>query len=266
MKLRISGFFVIVIVCWALAYGPLFAWSPVHPGYDSFRLQRAEIFYPVGSMPDPALRQVDAFIGETESWLQMTMHKPVTVVVCKNWEHFFRFVPMIRGRVGAVTLDTGTAIYVAPRIAENHLDLGEFLRHELTHALVDQNVPIWRTYRMRPVSWLVEGVPVTVGRQKSYITQSEFLARARDTNLLPVIDTSKGSSDMPFNYVAWSDFIDYLRQTRSHATFLQYFRAFLNEPADHRRSFERIYGGSITDAIQEFQTAIRAGRYQPSGN
>lgn len=266
MRLRIAGFIVIVIVCWALAYGPLFAWSPVHPGYNSFRLRRAEILYPTGSTPDPALRQVDSYIGETESWLQMTMHKPITVVVCRNWPDFFRFVPMIRGRVGAVTLDTGTAIYVAPRVAEKHLDLAEFLRHELTHALVDQNVPIWRVYQMRPTSWLAEGVPVNVGRQKSYVTRAEFLARARDTNLLPVIDTTKESADMRFNYIAWSNFIDYLRQTRSHATFLRYFRTFLNDPAGQHRNFQQIYGKPLPDTIQEFQDAIRAGRYQPAAN
>lgn len=255
MKLRLASVSLLLLAAWAFAFGPLFAWSPVHPGYDTQRLQRATIVYPASTLPAAALTGADAAVADVESWLGMTMHSRVTVVLCRDWDDFHRFVPTIRGRVGGVTI--GSAIYLTPRIAEKHLDLGEYLRHELTHALVGQNVPLWRLPRLEKRSWLYEGVPVWVGRQQSYATHQEFLAQARTLDLAGVIDTAHPSSDMRFNYVAWRNFIDYLDHTHGRAAFLDFYHAYLADPDAELARFQSIFGASLPDAVRHYQSTLR---------
>ncbi len=86
-------------------------------------------------------------------------------------------------------------IYVTPILLEKHLDVGEFLRHEITHAIIGNNASWWKLPRMKHVSWLYEGVPVWFGRQHSYVTQEEFMAGARTMDLHPVIGFDSVSND-----------------------------------------------------------------------
>jgi hypothetical protein len=254
MKLRIAGLAFILLVSWAFAYGPLFAWSPVHPGYDSEQLRRATIIFPAGTQPDSKLRDVDTYIADAETGLGLSMRHPVTVVLCRNWDDFHRFAPTT-GRVGGLTIQS--AVYITPRIAEKNLDLAEYLRHEITHALVHQNTPIWRLRALQKRSWLFEGVPVWVGRQQSYDTPEQFLAKARTLDLVPVIDTVKPSPDMRFNYVAWKNFIDHLDRTRGRPAFLRFFHGWLAEPAAERQTFQDVYQTTLPDAIRRYQDTLR---------
>jgi hypothetical protein len=254
VKLRIAGLAFMLVVAWAFAYGPLFAWSPVRPGYDSQTLQRATIVYPAGTQPDPKLRAVDTYIGEAETDLGLPMLRPITVVLCRNWDDFHRFAPTI-GRVGGLTIQS--AVYITPRIAEKNLDLTEYLRHEVTHALVHQNTPIWRLRSLQKRPWLFEGVPVWVGRQQSYDTPEQFLAKARTLDLVPVVDTAKPSPDMRFNYVAWMNFIDYLDRTRGRPAFIRFFHAWLADPASEQRDFQTVYQTTLPAAIRSYQASLR---------
>ena len=42
----------------AFPWGPLFAWSPVHPGYRQVQFSRANVLYPDSAILDPAYREV----------------------------------------------------------------------------------------------------------------------------------------------------------------------------------------------------------------
>jgi hypothetical protein len=56
--------------------------------------------------------------------------------------------------------------------------------------------------------WLVEGLAVSFGEQKSYVTPEEFPSRSRQQDLGPIIDPDQRASapqpfDMRFGYQAW---------------------------------------------------------------
>ena len=112
---------------------------------------------------------MDEYIAESEQFHQMKAPARMCVVACSEWASFGRFNPQYRDchAVGAVTLATGTAIYVSPRIAERGFDAGEFLRHEIWHATINQHQSLLAAWRLAGVQWLVEGIAVANGRQKS---------------------------------------------------------------------------------------------------
>jgi hypothetical protein len=192
------------------------------------------------------------------------------VIDTANWDDFHRFSPLTQGRsVAGVTLETGTVIYISPKLAERGLDYGEFLRHEISHAIVNQNVSFWRQLRLRHYTWLVEGVPVWFGRQSAYLTQDEFLSQARRTELRPFFEFDANSShpsdiDMRFAYVAWRDFLDYLSQRRGKAVFNQFFRSVQLAPERLDDAFQHAYGHTLPEEVAGFQKAIDDGSYHPS--
>jgi hypothetical protein len=235
--------------------GPLFPWSPVKPGYTHFTLHRADIYYPSGTTLEEAYRQVDNFIAEAETFHQLKMPERITVIAPRTWTDFHLQAPWQRGPVGALTLQTGTVIFVTPKIAEKHFDTAEFLRHELSHAIIDQNTTLWRGHKMNGQPWLYEGLAVDFGKQKSYLTEEEFVARAQTQPLAPAFDGD--NSDMRFNYVAWSSFLRYMIHTRGRDRFQDYLLRVMQDPDGARALFPECFGTSFDNAILEFQTQLR---------
>ena len=56
-KYSLLGLIVLAILA-AFPWGPLFAWSPVHPGYRQLQFSRADVLYPDSTALDPAYREV----------------------------------------------------------------------------------------------------------------------------------------------------------------------------------------------------------------
>ena len=243
----------------AFPYGPLFPWSPVKPGYRSESFARADVVYPDGTALPEAYRQIDSLIGEAEQFHRLPMPRRLTVIACRSWEDFHRFVPHLRSKgIAAVTLVPGTVIYVTPKIAEKGLDTAEFLRHELSHAALNQNQSAWNGYKMARHAWFFEGLAVSFGRQQAYVTRDEFLARAE--RLGPVIDPDQqigGQREMRFAYVAWRYFLEDLIQTRGRDRFQNLLTGYMADPDRYRDVFQRTYGEGIAEAVREFEGRVK---------
>jgi hypothetical protein len=239
-------------------YGPLFPRSPVKPGYKHYILTRADVFYPNGTHLDPAFEQIDFLIASAENYHQMKMTDRITVILVRDWNDFHFKNPWLRGNaVGAATLQTGTVIYVTPKLAEKHFDPAEFLRHELSHAILDQNNTLWRGYKLSRQLWLFEGIAVAFGDQKTYITRDEFLAQVKTTALKPSFEGA--NPDMRFNYVAWRYFLEYLMKTRSRAAFQSFLTQAMQDPDHVRALFPSSFGASFDNAVSEFESHARSG-------
>jgi hypothetical protein len=247
---------VVVMVAAAFCWGPLFPWSPLKPGYNHFILHRADIYYPSGTTLDESYRQVDSFIEEAETFHQLRMPDRVTVIAPRTWADFHRQAPWQRGNaISGLTLQTGTVIWITPKIAEKHFDSGEFLRHELSHAILDQNTTLWRGHKLNGQPWFYEGLAVDFGRQKAYLTEDEFVARAKTEPLAPVFNGD--NSDMRFNYVAWRYFIEHLIHASGRDKFQDYLLRVMQDPDQARAIFPEFFGMSFDNAVQEFQARVR---------
>jgi hypothetical protein len=264
--LRILGLVLLLLILLAFPYGPLFPWSPVKPGYEKTVLTRADVYSPKGKPLDPAYRRIDEFIAATEKYHGFDMPKRITVIACADWSDFKRFMPTL-GAVGAATLATGTVIYVTPKLAERNLDVGEFLLHELSHACLYQHTSIWNYQKMNQTAWLLEGIAVSNGRQKAFISPAEFKQRVGTMDLTRVIgpnlDELAQPVDIRFDYVAWRFFLEHLQSSRGRDRFHELLVAFLADPGAVHPAFQRIYGMSVTDAVREFQQDLRLGIWTP---
>jgi len=252
----------------AFPFGPLFAWSPVHPGYQKTRFSRADVLYPSSAALDPAYRDVDRYVALAENFHELKCPKKIEVVVCRNWSDCLRFAaPFLMGqRPLAVTVPTGTVIFVTPR-ADGWADIGGLLRHELSHAVQNQNRSLLSVLRMLRQPWVSEGVAGVVaamgapapGRHLVSLPEAEFLSRAKTEDLWPSF-SGAALKDWPFSYTAWVYFWDSQIERSGRPTFLRFERMCFSDPGSCRKAFADLYRTDLRSAVGEFQTEVRSGR------
>jgi hypothetical protein len=116
---------------------------------------------------------------------------------------------------------------------------------------------------MNQAAWLLEGIAVSNGRQKSFITPAEFKQRVPSVDLTRVIGPTLNdlglNLDIRFDYVVWRYFLEYLQANRGRDKFHQLLQAFVDDPAALSAAFARIYGQPVDHAVREFQQEVRLG-------
>src|SRR5262245_51925325 len=193
----------------ALAYGPLFPWSPIYPGYQELTLSRARILYPANATLPDAYRNADTWIHDAEAFYKLPAAQRVTIVVCRDWSSFHRFVPWMADNVlvAGVSLQTGDAIYITPRVDERRLDHGEFLRHEIAHSVLAHNTSIRTYWAPARYPWFHDGLAVWFGRHRTFGTEEQFFERARRGGIAPLIVHSTNVPDLRYAYMTWRNFM-----------------------------------------------------------
>jgi hypothetical protein len=265
-KHSIVGLIIIAVLA-AFPFGPLFAWSPVHPGYRQLQSSRADVLYPEGAALDPAYREVDSYVAAAERFHEVTCPKKIKIVVCRNWSDCNRFTTPFLGTPLAVTIPTGTVTFVTPRALVFRADIAELLLHELSHAVLKQNRSLLSGLRMRKEPWVSEGVaglvaemrPTAPGRQSIALPKPEFLSRAMREELWPSFATVT-QPDRRFSYTAWVYFWNWQIERNGKATFLRFERACFSDPQGCRSSFGDVYGTDLRSAVEAFQAEVRSGR------
>jgi hypothetical protein len=262
-RIRRGAFFSCTLLfLLAFPYGPLFPWSPWKPGYDHLALERADVYWPKGTVLPDAYREFDSLIAQTERFLEFDCPKRITVVECGTWMQFRRLMPQMASRgLGAVTLATGAEIYVTPKLTEKNFDHREFLLHELGHAVIHQHQPLLAAFRFVRIDWLAEGLSVANGQQQSYLSRSEVIERVAHQPLGPIIDPDRrselgGPIDMRFAYPVWRYFNEYLMSSHGRATYQRFLLAAAQDPADWRSHFDRIFGKPLKDEIESFERTL----------
>ncbi|HTQ54738.1 MAG TPA: hypothetical protein VMI94_09780 [Bryobacteraceae bacterium] len=266
----ILGLIVIASLA-AFPWGPLFAWSPVHPGYREARFSRADVLYPDSAALDPAYREVDRYVAVAENFHELKCPRKIKVVVCRNWGDCLRFAaPFLMGqRPLAVTVPTGTVIFVTPR-ADGWADIGGLLRHELSHAVQNQNRSLLSVLRMLRQPWVSEGVagvvaamgPTAPARHLVSLPEAEFVSRAKTEDLWSSFSGAP-QKDWQFSYTARIYFWDREIERNGKGTFLRFERACFSDPGSCRNTFAGIYRTDLRSAVEEFQAEVRSGRLVP---
>lgn len=270
---KVAGLFVAVLVAFILAllYGPLFPWSPVKPGYALIRYPRADVYYDPAQPLNDDYRAVGAMMDEAEQFHRLKFRRSVKVIACRNWRSCDWFLPWLHIRgLGGVTLATGDVIYLTPRIKEKNYSIAEYLRHELTHALIFQNTTIRDAFKLNDVAWFNEGLAVSFGRQTAYLSQAEFTAKAASVELANCIDPARiakqqaaGAWDARLAYPAQRYFVEYLKAKFGQDVFQSFLLRCIHNPANHSSLFQENFHTPLLLAVEDYQKAVRAGLWPP---
>lgn len=252
------GLSVVLGLGYSFLFGPLFAWSAIKPGYDEQSHQRASVFFPRGTAQSRSYVSLDQWMNQVEQFVQLKFQHPIRIIVCASWTDCHRFMPLIRGEdLGAMTPEYGTVTYITPKVEQMRFDSGEFVRHELTHAVILQNSTWKSRFRFKLTPWLFEGLAVLAADQQAYGTKSDFIARAKDTDLWPLFESGRKTyPDMRFVYRAWQFFLKWLIATQGRSRFQDFLTKCMDNPDTGDANFRLIYGKDLKSAVQEWQVQL----------
>ena len=161
------------------------------------------------------------------------------------------------------------AIAVSPWVqredADGTLSLRVYLAHELSHALLYQNMSTLQ--KLRFPRWLLEGVATHTARQMGtplYPTKEETYALIRDGNWMPpsYFETDKEDSirlevenRKPFIYCEFACIVDDLIARFGRQKFQTYLERMLRED-DHDAVFRQVFGVGFDAYLADFQERI----------
>lgn len=256
---RLLALFVILIVFLVaiFAAGPFFPWSPWKPGYQRLSTSNADVYYHKSVRLPAAYTEMEAILEEAQSFHRLPLKTRLTIVHSADWYEFRRFLPhrAMRAERGA-TLATGTVIYISPFASEENLDPAEFLRHEVSHALLHQHQSITAAVKSERL-WPFEGLAVLFSRQTSYRSEAELREYSRKHSLLLLFDPDLRGRDFDpaIAHTAWKMFTDFIMQ-RDPGAYQRFLTAAMEEPSEWRENFLEIYRIDFATALSAFQQRL----------
>jgi hypothetical protein len=273
MRLKKRGIFIgvlsslVFLLAMAFPFGPLLPWSPVKPGYHTAGYASADVYFSDAEDQLGDYGDVDRMMRDAEAFHRMKYLGRVKVIACKSWGDCERALPWLHVKgLGGVTFATGDVIYITPRLKEKNFSVAEFLRHELSHALLSQHTTIRKSLKMTEQAWFSEGLAVSFGDQNAYLSRAEFLARAPKEDLAKFIDPELMDSSAPawdarFAYPAQRYFLEYLKGRFGADRFQDFMVKYIDSPDDYRNLFDEVFQVSFADAIKQFSQAIKSGQW-----
>ncbi|MDZ4700700.1 MAG: hypothetical protein SH809_13405 [Rhodothermales bacterium] len=266
-------FLALTVVSSAAAFlaGPLVPWAPFRIGYTEYRSVKAVLIMPSTTLPPVPLDRLDALIGEVEAQTGLWLESPVRIVVAGSWGLFNRGALLgLSSSVGehtGRTLPTGTVVYLSPLASQPGQEAANALKHEITHAVLFQQMSLARSMAFAKLEWLSEGLAayIATGSLGGWEVEWSRMAIA-EAYLYPV------TRDAGFEAITEADRSRFVRETRRQ--FVRYlmtrygadaFYLFLDrvlaEPDQQAAAFRDTFGVTPDEADAAFMREVEAGTW-----
>lgn len=256
--------------------GVLLPWSPLKPGYDAHPFAAGVVYAPHGVplAPEYAAARLDSTVRALETSHGLRFHTPVRVVIARTWQQFNRgaliaFDGAPRG-ILAAALQTGDVVYMSPLEAESRRHPGWALAHELSHALLYQQVSLAESFALHRARWLLEGIAVSTGNPGDYFGAAAFrrIANAHPDDVFlpmsdPHVERMPTDTGGPFMLAEYRFFVDDLRARYGDARLRQLLAAVVARPNAPPQAFAATYGIPLDQAAADFVSRVRAGLTPP---
>jgi hypothetical protein len=260
-RLRLTILWLSAFSLVALFYGPLFAWSPITPGFIRTTLGSVVYLHRTTRPLTPQHQRVPAEMAALERVIGLQFQGPVSVVLCDEPGDLARFTPWLSAppALGARTLQFGTVVYVSPLVRDRG-DAAAFIRHELVHVLLLRNTPIVSRTALLKHWWVLEGLSVHYGNPSSYPLPRGARLTAIRRQLAATLDPDAAQlpSDVTVaeRYALAGAFVGYVIERHGRAAFSSFVRDLVAEPSNWRESFARHAGDSFATDLARFERSL----------
>jgi hypothetical protein len=259
-----SLLFLLLIL--AFPFGPLFPWSPLKQGYQTISYARGDVFVTKAQPVEADFTSLDQLMNEAESFHQLRYSRRLKVIGCKDWGTCERGLMWMNiHSMGGITL-AGDVIYITPKLKEKNFSTAQFLRHELSHALLCQNTTLLNGYKLKELPWFFEGLAVSFGRQQDYLKRAEWLTKTQTDGLAQYLDPAQRPAEWNarFAYPTQRYFIEWLKATYGNELFQQFLTRHIAAPDGWRATFTAVYPMAFGEAVQHYEQAVRTGAWLPT--
>jgi hypothetical protein len=260
------GVIVLYFLCTA---GPLFAWSPIKPGYETFSAKTYTVYYPAGTELPEYYKSLDTYLAETSEQFTLPLKQHIRLIRTDK-SSLQKYLPWMKtDGLGGVALQTGDVLYISfEQIAEREFNEEEYLRHEVVHLMHHQNSNMVNAFNAGKVTYLSEGVPFYAGGPR-FFSRDEFIknvkkAKLEETTEGDAIYTAdafaaldeQSAERYKISHMLYGEFIGYLIATYGQEKFNAFNHEYLKTPSIHRQLFEEQYGKKLEVVLQEFEEKL----------
>lgn len=243
-----------------LFWGPLFPWSPVKRGFQRIPSSKANVFIQNMTASDSIVHEIDKILEDEEIFHQLKYQDKVTILIVDPETSMKRFAPWLRGRGYSVSLSLANLIYIGPTARRSSFGIKTYLKHELSHMLIDQNTSFRKALAMHDQGWLLEGVAQHYSGHQFY-TRSEFVRVSKAsgvsfTDLREESPLDMGFQDLKYNYTYYQLFIEYLVEAYGLEALQKYIKSYKDDPGDYQEIFVTIYGMKLDQLLEGFKNSL----------
>ncbi len=266
-------FLALTIVSAVAAFlaGPLMPWAPFRIGYSEARSVKTVLIMPTNTLPPVPPERLDALIGEVEAQTGLWLESPVRIVVAGSWGLFNRAALLgLTDRAGertGHTLPTGTVVYLSPRASQPGQEAANALKHQITRAVLAQQMPLPRSVAFSKLAWLAEGLAAYIATGSVGDWDAEWSRQATAEGYLYPVTTDAGFEAIDetdrFRFVEETrrQFVRYLMTRYGSDAFYLFLDRVLLDPARHEAAFRDTFGVSPDDADAAFMREVEAGTW-----
>jgi hypothetical protein len=262
----LSGMLVLClgVLTYLLLWGKLFPFSPVILGFAKHELAHTVVYVQQGAgVEDYAT--IDSFIPVVEQFHELKfVRKPKIFIFRDRTSYLQRSISTAR----FCAFPSGVVIspWALQEAKAGTISLEIYLKHELSHTLLDQQMSLLRAYQYPP--WLMEGIAVYSTQQMGtswYPSKAATYALIRQGNFMPPAYFKTRQEDQiqlavpyrnTFMYAEFACLVDYLITMRGKATFLQYMQNLFKD-SHHDQVFQAVYGLDFETFLKNFQELVR---------
>jgi hypothetical protein len=272
MKKRIVLGLILAILCGTallLVWGRLAPLSPWIVGFEHRESSKAMVYYHQGTSL-LKLAMIDSLIEQVESWHRLTFKTKPRILLCGSDREYRRIAGR---RARFVVFPPHGRLYVSASALrdanEGRIHFDVYLAHELSHALLYQNMSSWRA--LSYPGWLLEGIAVRSSDQMGvdgYLTKEAATDTIRKGYFVPpddwgtiVTKQKKSITDLPlenkmwFIYAEFGCLVDRLIGTYGKDPFLRFLNATLTE-SDYQKSFKNAFGVGFEEFLRLFRDGL----------
>lgn len=260
-KKKYWALLVLVIIISYLLWGPLFPWNPVKIGYKKISSKKATVYINDITEKDSVVYRINEIISEEEKFHNLKYVDGISIIILNKESNMKRYLPWLKGSGYSVTLSLVNLIYIGPNARKSSNGIEPYLKHELSHLLIDQNTTFKKARIIHEQGWFAEGIAEYFSGHYFY-SKEEFLKLCAIKNLNfkslheeNPLKMSIGETRLKYTYYKF--FIEFLVENYGLTKLQEYLKKYINHPQDYKKYFVEIYSNDIDELLKKHYSTFK---------
>ena len=243
-----------------LFWGPLFPWSPIKIGYTKINSAKATVYVNDITEKDSVVYRIQKIINKTEEFHDLQYVDNFKIIVLDKESNNKRYLPWLNGSGYSVSVSPINLIYIGANARKSPSGLESYLKHEMSHLLIDQNTSFKKAMKIHKQVWFVEGIAEYFSGH-SFYSKNDLMELIKLNNIqLPSVQ-EKSPQDMSWQelqleYSYYKYFIEFLVETHRIKTLQEFMKFYINDPINYKDSFIKVYLVDLDEIFKKYNSTL----------
>ncbi len=255
---RLLYILLIIVIGSYLFWGPFFPWNPVKTGFEKIESSGAVVYFKDfgGQITES---RIEELILETEVLHDLKFRKRFKIIVTGTDDNMKRYLPWLKGSGYSVKLGFVNVIYIGPTGRNSPFGIEVFIKHEMSHLLIHQNVSSARNnYIILEQGWLAEGIATYFGGP-CYFEKKEFGVLWKDQgmaydNLYKENPLKMDKNLIRLKYTYYRFFIEFLVESYGLNKLQTYLKKYILDPGNYENFFPEVYLENMSEILSGYSS------------